>query len=141
MFPHQIVSGLMEDPTADLVGKRRSMPTPLPSSSILLIKSSPARFEMIHRYLPAAMVETCSSFEDSVTYMPLHLYQVVIYPQRLASYNQYSLLRLNRIHHPCSPFIVTMEREEVADVRQAIEQGALGFLHGNHDDREHHLHH
>jgi DNA-binding NarL/FixJ family response regulator len=65
-----------------------------------------------------------------VTYIPRNLYEVVICPQRIAALNGYSLLGLNRLHHPCSPFIVTTERAEVADVRQAIEQGALGFLHG-----------
>ena len=62
--------------------------------------------------------------------MPLNPYQVVICPQSIASRDGYSLLSLNLLHHPRSPFIVTAERKEVADVRQAIEHGALGFLHG-----------
>ena len=86
--------------------------------------------EIVQRYFSAPLVHVCSSFEDAVTYMPLHLYHVVICPQKIASRDQYSLLRLNQLHNPCSPFIVSTGRGEVADVRQAIDQGALGFVHG-----------
>lgn len=102
----------------------------LPLSSILLIEPASALRKVIHQYFPAVRVDVCSTFEKAVTYMPLHLYQVVICPQSIASQDGYFLLSLNRLHHPCSPFIVTTERAEVAYVRQAIEQGALGFLHG-----------
>ncbi len=101
-----------------------------PSSSILLIEPAPALCEIIQRYLPAATVDICSSLKEAVKYIRLNSNQVVICPQRIASLNGYSLLSLNRLHNPCSLFIVTTERQEVADVRQAIEHGALGFLHG-----------
>lgn len=106
------------------------MPVCAPSSSILLIEPAPALCEIIQRYLPAAIVDICSSLKEAVKYIRLNSYQVVICPQRIASLDGYSLLSLNRLHNPCSPFIVTTERKEVADVRQAIEHGALGFLHG-----------
>ena len=106
------------------------MPVCAPSSSILLIEPAPALCEIIRRCLPAAIVDSCSSLKDAVKSIRLNSYHVVICPQRIASLDGYSLLSLNRLHHPCSPFIVTTERKEVADVRQAIEHGALGFLHG-----------
>lgn len=106
------------------------MPVCAPSSSILLIEPAPALCEIIQRCLPAAIVDSCSSLKEAVKSIRLNSYQVVICPQRIASLNGYSLLSLNRLHNPCSPFIVTTERKEVADVRQAIEHGALGFLHG-----------
>ena len=106
------------------------MPASLPVSSILLIEPAQALREVILRYFPDVHVDVCSTFKEAVTYMPLHLYQVVICPQSIASQDGYFLLSLNRLHHPCSPFIVTTERAEIPYVRQAIEQGALGFLHG-----------
>ncbi|UVT21317.1 MAG: response regulator [Nitrospira sp.] len=106
------------------------MAASIASASILLIDPAPELHEIIRRYFSSALVNVCSSYKKAVMYIPLNLYQVVICPQRIASVDGYSLLSLNRLHHPCSPFIVTTEREEVAAVRQAIEQGALGFLHG-----------
>ncbi|WHZ25890.1 MAG: hypothetical protein OJF51_000685 [Nitrospira sp.] len=106
------------------------VPASLPSSSILLIEPAPALSEIILRYFPSVLVEVCPSFENAVSFIPLHCYQVVICPQRLASRDQYALLRLNQRHHSWSPFIVTTEREEIAHVQRAIDAGALGFLHG-----------
>ena len=120
----------MEGPTADLVGKRSLMSVSLPSSSILLIQPSPALCAILDQYFSVAIVDICLSYETAMISLPLHAYQIVICPQRLAARDQYSLLRLNQVHNPCSPFIVTTEQGEVADVRQAIDHGALGFLHG-----------
>lgn len=106
------------------------MPASIPSSSILLVQPFLALRELINRYFSGPLAYVCFSFEDALTYMPLHDYQVVICPQSIASLDEYSLHRLNQHYHPCSPFIVTTEPQEVADVRQAIEQGALGFVHG-----------
>lgn len=119
----------MEGPTADPVGKL-SMPIPLPSSSILLITPDPELSATVSRYFPAVVVNTCSSFEDAVTYLSLNRYQIVVCPQRVASRDDYSLLNLNQLHNPYAPFIVTTDQDEVADVQQAIDRGALGFLHG-----------
>lgn len=112
------------------VGKRSLMSVLLPSSSILLIQPAPGLREIIHRYFPAAMVDVCSSFENALTFIPLNRYQVVICPQSIASRDQYSLLRLNRRHNYCAPFIVTTNGDEFADVKQAIDHDALGFMHG-----------
>ena len=106
------------------------MPISVPSSSILLIDPDPVLSATVGRYFPAATVDTCSSFEDAVTYIPLNFYQIGICPQHMASRDQYSLLHLNRLHNVFAPFIVTTDREEVPDVQQAIEHGALGFLQG-----------
>ena len=106
------------------------MPALIPSASVLLIEPTQELCAIFYLNFPAAHVEVCASFEDAVAYMPLNLYQVVVCPQRIASRDGYSLLSLNRLHNPCSPFIVTTERGEVADVKQAITHGALGFLSG-----------
>lgn len=106
------------------------MSVSLPSSSILLIQPAPALCAILDQYFSVAIVDVCLSYETALISIPLHAYQVVICPQNIASRDQYSLLRLNQVHNPCSPFIVTTEQEEVADVRQAIDHGALGFLHG-----------
>lgn len=106
------------------------MPVCTPSSSILLIEPASGLRDIIQRYFPSATADIRSSLKEAVKYIRVNSYQVVIGPQRTASLDGYSLLSLNRLQNPCSPFIVTTERNEVADVRQAIEHGALGFLHG-----------
>lgn len=123
----------MEGPTADPVERRSPVPASTPSSSILLIEPTPALCSILYLNFPNAEVDVCSSFEEAVAHIPLTLYQVVICPQRLASRDQYSLLYLNDLHHPCAPFIVTTEGEEVANVWQAINHGALGFMHGTNN--------
>lgn len=106
------------------------MPALIPSSSVLLIEPTQELSAIFYLNFPGAHLDVCASFEEAVVYIPLNLYQIVVCPQRIASRDGYSLLSLNRLHNPCSPFIVSTEREEVADVKQAITHGAHGFLHG-----------
>lgn len=106
------------------------MPASLQSVDILLIDSDTTLRETISQYLPDVTVASCSSFEEAVTHLPLHGYGVVNCPQRIASRNEYALLVLNRHHSPCTSFMVTTESGELACVQRAINEGALGFLHG-----------
>ncbi|MGC4095741.1 MAG: hypothetical protein QM706_01380 [Nitrospira sp.] len=118
----------MEGLTADFVGERSLMNPSGPSSSILLVEPDPGLREIIHRFFPAVVVDVCASFAEAAEYLSLNHYQAVICPQRIASREQYSLLRLNQLHNSCAPFIITTDRDEAPDVQQAIDQGALGFL-------------
>jgi DNA-binding NtrC family response regulator len=103
----------------------------IPSSSILLIEPDPSLREIVHRYFSASTVDVCSSFKDALKYVPISVYQVVVCPQKIASLDQYSLPRLNRLHNPCAPFIITTDQNEVVFVQQAIAHGVLGLLKGS----------
>jgi hypothetical protein len=86
----------------------------------------------VHRYFPACTVDVFSSYGEALTNVPISVYQVVVCPQRTASLDHYTLLRLNRRHNPSAPFVITMDGQEFAFVHEAIDQGALGLLNGSH---------